>query len=530
MTSPADNLSLEEAKDCADVQAATVAAVQAELEEDNASSKAAEEAAEVAAGAVEIMLETKSESTTDEPSPQSKSSPRISNGAGLSELSKQLRVLQAKNESQAVEISRLERQLRILADLQDVSVSDLQRALQAACESEAHGELLNQVAKLKAQLDAVSVAKQGSAVSNSHQIANLQLRIGELEEIEEKQRKEIGDLYNQLRERAEKAKRLEAFYEQLRVENEHLKQKQKQGSDRLATSKVNDDIQVQQGLVAAEAARLAEVEVKALQEKLALSEQQRKAAEEQAKLREAQSKARAFVQEERIKDLEGQLASLYTAFELLQQEREEEEATHATLKSNLDQADASVARQVRDLEHSESSRSMSLHAAAVPIASASAIPPESPSSLLSSTPKKVVSPVPSPRELGEPVIAGTLFVRTNSGLRRKWKQQRVVLYSTLSNYYLDFGEGKGTELYFCMSKVQPYHNKQQRHAFQILINPNNVSSEALYLAGSNEEEYHDWMAALTLATTGESYVRPEHWNHEYTSSTDFRDISSVALD
>ena len=38
--------------------------------------------------------------------------------AGLSELSKQLRILQAKNEAQSVEINRLERQLKILAELQ----------------------------------------------------------------------------------------------------------------------------------------------------------------------------------------------------------------------------------------------------------------------------------------------------------------------------------------------------------------------------------------------------------------------------
>jgi hypothetical protein len=46
---------------------------------------------------------------------------KAGSSAGLSELSKQLRILQAKNESQAVDINRLERQLRILADLQGIS-------------------------------------------------------------------------------------------------------------------------------------------------------------------------------------------------------------------------------------------------------------------------------------------------------------------------------------------------------------------------------------------------------------------------
>jgi hypothetical protein len=51
----------------------------------------------------------------------SKQRAKAAGSAGLSELSKQLRILQAKNESQAVDINRLERQLRILADLQGIS-------------------------------------------------------------------------------------------------------------------------------------------------------------------------------------------------------------------------------------------------------------------------------------------------------------------------------------------------------------------------------------------------------------------------
>ena len=52
---------------------------------------------------------------------------RGKSAGGLSELSKQLRILQAKNEAQSVEINRLERQLRILAELQGISVADLRK-------------------------------------------------------------------------------------------------------------------------------------------------------------------------------------------------------------------------------------------------------------------------------------------------------------------------------------------------------------------------------------------------------------------
>ena len=80
--------------------------------------------------------------------------------AGLSELSKQLRILQAKNEAQSVEINRLERQLRILAELQGISVADLRKALEDACANEAFGELQHRVAKLRAELEAATLAKQ----------------------------------------------------------------------------------------------------------------------------------------------------------------------------------------------------------------------------------------------------------------------------------------------------------------------------------------------------------------------------------
>jgi len=113
----------------------------------------------------------------------SKQRAKAANSAGLSELSKQLRILQAKNESQNVEINRLERQLRILADLQGISVGDLRRALEDACASEAFGELQNHVSKLKYELEAAILAKQKELRQDAAapNIANLELRVGELE-------------------------------------------------------------------------------------------------------------------------------------------------------------------------------------------------------------------------------------------------------------------------------------------------------------------------------------------------------------
>jgi chromosome segregation ATPase len=135
---------------------------------------------------------------------------------GLSELSKQLRIFQAKNEAQAVEINRLERQLRILAELQGILVADLRKALEDACAHKAFGEMQHRVTKLRAELEAAMLAKQnkGRQDAVAPHIANLELRVGELEEVEEKQQGEIHHLYEQLRHERARATRLESESDQ----------------------------------------------------------------------------------------------------------------------------------------------------------------------------------------------------------------------------------------------------------------------------------------------------------------------------
>mmetsp|Transcript_5901 Transcript_5901/g.14004 ORF Transcript_5901/g.14004 Transcript_5901/m.14004 type:complete len:636 (+) Transcript_5901:55-1962(+) len=163
-----------------------------------------------------------------QPQSASKRRARQAGSAGLSELSKQLRIFQAKNEAQAVEISRLERQLRILADLQGISVADLRKALEEACQNEAFGEMQSRVQKLRAELEAAMLAKGGIIRKDmaAPEIANLQLRVGELEEVEEKQEREIAHLYEQLRHERARATRLES-------ENDQWKKDTNEYSDRL---------------------------------------------------------------------------------------------------------------------------------------------------------------------------------------------------------------------------------------------------------------------------------------------------------
>eukprot|EP00339_Tiarina_fusa_P013060 CAMPEP_0117023920 /NCGR_PEP_ID=MMETSP0472-20121206/17812_1 /TAXON_ID=693140 ORGANISM="Tiarina fusus, Strain LIS" /NCGR_SAMPLE_ID=MMETSP0472 /ASSEMBLY_ACC=CAM_ASM_000603 /LENGTH=769 /DNA_ID=CAMNT_0004730195 /DNA_START=225 /DNA_END=2534 /DNA_ORIENTATION=+ len=179
---------------------------------DTTSSLAFDEKKEPDSGDIDVTPPT----TKGPPMSPSKRRAKAASSAGLSELSKQLRILQAKNESQAVDINRLERQLRILAELQGISVADLRKALEDACANEAFGELQHRVAKLRAELEAASIAKRAEFAKDAAapHIANLELRVGELEEVEEKHQTEIHHLYEQLRHERERATRLEAERDQ----------------------------------------------------------------------------------------------------------------------------------------------------------------------------------------------------------------------------------------------------------------------------------------------------------------------------
>ena len=138
--------------------------------------------------------------------------------SNLSELSIQLRKLQAERNAQANEIDRLERQARILADLKGVSINDVKSSLKSACEAEAHGELRALVGKLEARVEGLQLGGGGMGGGqlghgenvdadkvpsqdrfNQEAAARartaLELRIGELEEIESSHQRELDFLY-----------------------------------------------------------------------------------------------------------------------------------------------------------------------------------------------------------------------------------------------------------------------------------------------------------------------------------------------
>jgi len=465
----------------------------------------------------------------------------------LSELSKQLRVLQATNQSQSVDIDRLERQLRILADLQNVSVTELRSALEDACASEAFGEWQSRVAALKAELDAASamsskskqqeaVAEAATAATHHHQMANLELRIGELEEVESNHQDEIFRLYQQLKEQTEKATRLELKcrrqeqeLEMLRRSNNPFQLVPVTAATAAAVAPVGGGAMVPAATNGtdivpwAEEARKAEEELHVRQNQLALAEQQHQSKEEQYKLKNAQLQARALVQEERIQDLEQQLSSLYAAFGIIREEQEVDHEQLSALQGNLHQADEQLAMQLDSSERNLSGQrtdgalrasfsspytsstpfaQREVEVDVPPFSQALTIPPPLPSPYRDSRQVQQPPPQSPPARVAEErstVLYGELQLRTNNRLR-KWKKQRAVLTVTLENYQLEVG-GNPYVLQFGVSKLD--QDTSQPWSFKLLLDPNDRRAQTLYLAATNEAEYDEWVSALLLATGGD---------------------------
>eukprot|EP00547_Thalassionema_nitzschioides_P006711 CAMPEP_0194219652 /NCGR_PEP_ID=MMETSP0156-20130528/26480_1 /TAXON_ID=33649 /ORGANISM="Thalassionema nitzschioides, Strain L26-B" /LENGTH=837 /DNA_ID=CAMNT_0038949405 /DNA_START=176 /DNA_END=2689 /DNA_ORIENTATION=- len=156
---------------------------------------------------------------------------------GLSELSKQLRVLQSKNHEQAATIDNLERKLKILTDLKGVSLNDMKSALWDACQGEAFNELTAEVRTLRSQLD-LTKNNNNDKISFSEKhatqdIANLELRVGELEEVEESLQNQISELYESLRKKSSRVTELEASCDQYKVREKELKEKYKAMEEKL---------------------------------------------------------------------------------------------------------------------------------------------------------------------------------------------------------------------------------------------------------------------------------------------------------
>lgn len=474
-----------------------------------------------------------------------------SSRTGLSELAKQLRLLQTRNDGQLLEIDRLERQLRILADLSNVSVADLRKALGNACAAEAHEELLNTIARLQNQLEAASLVQSKTAqsslttetsASTKHEIASLQLRVGEVEEIEEQQRKELEHLYADLKEQSSSWTRLRGKYDQQQKELDHYrKQVQRQASlqqvvvfeESLPLPPAQSEAIVARGI--------ANVDAQIEQRQLAIVSQQLENAQESHELKEAQHKARNYILTGRVGDLEQQLSSLYTAFHITSQERDSEHEARRALESNLHSADLQVAQYVdvgqkppvRPVRTSQTTTTTPPTPKITPVVS----PAPSVARRSVATPRQLSSPnVASTAPKGDCVMQGTLLLRTSGLMRKAWKpEKRSALYISFTHYNLVLSDGtRLSERTFSApagtSKLEPY--PKQPFAFTLLVTPatHRAAAVILYLAATNESDYFEWMNAFRRVVMPIASEEPSNFGGSPSESPTFHSNQTTTVE
>ena len=443
----------------------------------------------------------------------------------LSALSKQLRKLQTKNAMQSTENERLQRQIKITTELKGISISAVKEALRKACEGEAHQELQREIEALQSQLRTANNSGQQQPPSiqfeqeaSARARATLELRVGELEEVEETLRAEIASVYSRLGEQTSNASSFESLAVALRAD---LAAATSSSQPTAATTDAAAEAQRLRG-------RVSELErevstCKASESKLQIAVEQLHMRQQNTDLKKAQHAARFKIQDERIIDLTQQLSSLYTAFELLQHEHLAENKRMVALQSNLHASDSQLAMQLhkemKDEEESERSN-VSTPPSPLPLPPPPPPPlpppqqqlqPSSSSSSLSHF-ATATSPPPSMLNTATTVCSGYLFKRAiekngkkkSNLFKQGWKKRWFTLTHTEQvsqlTYYQDnvATRIKGTlgpithhsHVFPCTDFVKyPY-------AFSFHLNLNSEASNiVLYVAGSQDDQQM-WMAAL----------------------------------
>jgi len=308
----------------------------------------------------------------------------------LSELSIQLRKLQAEKNVMSAEIDRLERQARILADLKGVSIYELKQALQSACEAEAHGELRALVGTLQARVEGLQLGggrkhdagekgetmtydaaadnnipsqDQFNTESAARARASLELRIGELEEIGTKQKEELDSLYKSTKVLTQKNSLLETqlLQQKALLDQWELRWKAKEEEDMEhignITAILTDyseqsqiDTELEQRLIAAQAALAGE------ESQRLLVQSQLDSAQITYELKIDQFQHRIQFLEEQLQDVELQMTSLYTAFGMIQHDNSEERSEKEAWKRYLEESDAAFAKEEFERENKQQSQ------------------------------------------------------------------------------------------------------------------------------------------------------------------------------
>ena len=447
----------------------------------------------------------------------------------LSALSKQLRELQNQNNQQNLEIERLERQNNIAAEIKGTSVAAIKEELRNACQGQAHAELLRENELLRERNSKLQQTSQSQQPTSDHfdrdaadqNAATLELRIGELQEVEDELRSEVASLYERVGNETARVAKTTSTISSLRAELLEL-QETKTTSTVAASSTASDKLHARILELDTQLSALRSVE----SHSIVLSEQLANLNKSSA-LRNEQHNARFKVQDSRISDLTGQLSSLYTAFEMLQQENHEI-LEHA--KTQLHASDSQIALQLhQSLETEDKEERSSQPPPLLPDVTMSpnplprppsSISPPSPSpsslsssssssssSLLSSTASTTAATTATSTSVVTIIIQGVLWKRPKRLGNKKrmftspWKKRWFELRRGGSLVYRESfgGKVKGSIGITKHSRMHPTHEfPKQPFAFVMQLDSlgNEAQGVKLYLAAGNQEDLESWVKAL----------------------------------
>ena len=473
---------------------------------------------------------------------------------GLSALSRQLRELQSQNSEQTNEIERLRRTIKITTDMKGVSVQSIQESLRTACEGEAHGELLSEIASLRTKLLMAENQRSSQQASGaqfdreaaSSQVATLELRVGELEELEDNLRKEISGIYKRLTEQSSLRAGLESTVVNLRADILQREHQHQQHQLQLQQSSSSSSSPLPSSTEAEAELELLRERVATLEKELAsqaasssqvsLLEEQLVMREKDSRLKNEQHEARFKVQDERIVDLTQQLSSLYTAFEMLQQEHMAENNRMQALQSNLHASDSQLAMQLHKEQIAEEKEQQqqqqqqqqqgeqrppppSLMPRSLP-PGARAGPPPPPSSSSSSLPRTervslsrhASATMPATSNSSFEGAAGFLLKLSLSAAKSMSKGQKKSKFQHWKRRWFDF-DGRSGQLMYRQNNgsqlkgtIGPLTSNsvitrlenfpKQPYAFALHVDDRPESEVVLYAAAETAEDYQMWLEVL----------------------------------
>ena len=499
--------------------------------------------------------------------------------------------------------------LKILAELKGVSISELRDALGRACAGEAHADLRTQINKLRSELEAAELINQGKKSggggagdakadgdsggetiiaanaqafekeASDKAIASLQLRVGELEEVESMLRSEIADLYDKLRDQnaeeatlksklSSKEAQIEELLKSLQVADAEKKRQQDEAQEVFASKEDESSAELSAARKAQakaemeamksnarirmleESLRAAQLEAKIKADEAALLQQRLTARERDLQLKTEQYNSRSAQQDDRIKDLEMQMASLYAAFGLVQEDRGAETARLNEFEHYLNDADTELARQMNETDGAPSSPAVAVPAGPLPVGSKVIVnTPEhsgkvgvvvseveegssgeqhvyleesdqtlsvtpaclTPEASVVKTASIVYSSSPAERESNNKILSAGYLLKRGQGPMKMWNRRYMVLRGSYGIYQLAWGESAGSRAkgtigiatgVSTVTKTKQFVNGGHRYSFVLSANPQDPKAPVFVACASSKADLEMWMNSLLYCCKG----------------------------